>query len=127
MGKIIKNGVEYAGSSNNSYSLTEVKTGDTWIDSRPIYKRSIDVGALPSPGTKNTDISSWGITKVVKVEGITENRANGNIRPIPYVGASQTGAIRLIVNGRNTIQVETYVNDWSDYTSAIITVWYTKD
>ena len=35
-----------------NYSTEEVKTGDTWIDGKPIYRKVVDCGNLPASGHK---------------------------------------------------------------------------
>jgi hypothetical protein len=40
-----------------NYSTSEVATGETWIDGKPIYRKIIDCGALPNATTKKR--CSW--------------------------------------------------------------------
>ena len=44
------------------YSTSEVDTGYTWTDGSPIYKKTINIGALPNATTKSVahNISNFG-------------------------------------------------------------------
>lgn len=37
--------------TNNDYSTSEIKTGKKWIDGKPIYRKTIDLGYMPSNTT----------------------------------------------------------------------------
>jgi hypothetical protein len=42
-------------STGESYSTSEVKTKNTWIDGKPIYRKVIDLGTLPNNTTKSVN------------------------------------------------------------------------
>jgi hypothetical protein len=66
---------------NGSYSLEEIKTADTWIDGKPIYKRTVNCGQSAWT-SKNAKIvgASQGESLIVKTElcrTISDSRMGG--------------------------------------------------
>lgn len=66
----------------NSYSTNEVKTGDTWIDGRLIYRKVIDIGYLNSGDTTIAHNIS-NINFIVDGKGFFYNENNKTWFPIP--------------------------------------------
>ena len=68
MGKILLNGIEYSsgGSSSHNYSTTEQVVGK-WIDGKPIYEITFDLGS-----DKAISNTSWytSIVSVTNIENI---------------------------------------------------------
>ena len=54
--------------NSNSYSTQEIKTGGTWIDGKPIYRKVV-VESSDKGVQKNIDVSSLSIGTCVKLEG----------------------------------------------------------
>ena len=106
------------------YSTTEVKTNSVWIDGKPIYRRVISFGALPDNGTKNYDVSSWNIDRLIYLYGSTQNPNNGNARPLLFMANNSTGV--RVDKQVNNIRLTTYDTTWSGYTNTEIIVEYTK-
>lgn len=52
----------------NKYDVEEVKTGGIWLDGKPIYRKVIDFGALPTAGSKSV---AHGITDIDTLTGFT--------------------------------------------------------
>jgi hypothetical protein len=52
--KFVKKELPVIVEKNGSYSLDEVKTADTWIDGKPIYKKTF---AVTGPSTINTGVT----------------------------------------------------------------------
>lgn len=65
----------------STYSTEEVKTGDTWINGKPIY-RKVFVANNVSTGTTVIDTNINNIEEIIKLNGILY-RSNGNNMPIP--------------------------------------------
>ena len=107
-----------------SYSTTEQKTPFTWIDGKPIYKKSVDFGWLPNNTTKNVNhgISNFG--RLVKAEAAANANGNWTMMPLVFQG-NQT-------NYNTEFQVtSTYIHmsantDRSSWRDCIVTLWYTK-
>lgn len=107
-----------------SYSTTEQKTPFTWIDGKPIYKKSVDFGALPNNTTKhvNHNISNFG--RLVKAEASAGVNGNWTMMPLVFQGNQS--------NYNTEFQVtSTYIHmsantDRSSWKDCIVTLWYTK-
>jgi len=104
-----------------AYSTTEKEVG-TWIDNSPLYRKTIDFGALPNADSKNVAHNISNLDKVVKIEGIAI--AGNRAFPLPHVdtGDAITG-IRITVEGAE-IQIRTGMDRtaWHGY----VTLYYTK-
>jgi hypothetical protein len=109
---------------NGSYSLDEVKTADTWIDGKPIYKKTINTGALPNASTKSLAHNIANIEWVVKTEAQAKSNVNSWISMDRRGDAADTGSVRVSVN-LSIVNVATIV-DMTAYTSSYVTVYYTK-
>ena len=109
--------------SNMNYSTTETKTGATWIDGSPIYKKTINFGALPNNATKNTAHGISNLSKVIKIEGYAKNSSDV-FQMIPYVPTTNAYLANTRVNSTDIITQS--VGDLSSYTECYITLYYTK-
>lgn len=78
----------------NTYSTTEINTGKTWIDGKPIYRKVVS-------GNRNgsyTDVnySSWGVDNFVKIDFVVD-ASNGNYKYLlPYYN-DNTDLCRMFV------------------------------
>ena len=54
--------------NSNSYSTEEVKTGGTWIDGKPIYRKVVDVGTLPDATSKTVLHNIQNLNKVLEAK-----------------------------------------------------------
>lgn len=116
----------------NSYSTEEIKTGGTWIDGKPIYRKVI-LHNTPRSGVENIDIASLNIESLIRsnfswdngsyiMEGFLENTylLSGNIlRHSTYqcVVASDKTSILL-----NTSYLDQNLTDGSTVGSAGIEI-----
>ena len=108
---------------NSSYSTSEVKTNATWIDGKPIYKKTIDIGTLPNATTKTVahGISNLGL--VIKAEGFSSESSGVRIT-FPFssvVSVADQVAMRFEATN---IVITTGLNR-SNF-SGYVTLWYTK-
>lgn len=111
---------EYVDSSN-SYSTNEVKTGGKWIDGKPIYKKTIDCGALPNTSYKNVNHNITNLDFVINCRGTARG---GNYRIVlPNASANTANAVEIYVD-EMYIVIQTG-NDRSGY-NGYITIEYTK-
>lgn len=108
-----------------SYSTTEQTTPFTWIDGKPIYKKTINFGALPNATTKNVAHGVSGLSQLVKIEAIMNRPGtNGGFYPLPFVSKSAANdQVEVSVNDTN-VSIATNIN-WSSCT-AYVTIYYTK-
>ena len=111
-----------------SYSTTEQKTPFTWIDGKPIYKKTIDTGQIPSGSSTVTfDISGLSLDKLVKLEGRCMDPNSGNCRVMPNVAPVLDDMIRVDIQSRNTLRIITATNsNWLNYSESTVTLYYTK-
>lgn len=107
-----------------SYSTTEQVTPFTWIDGKPIYKKTVDFGALPNNTIKHVNHGVANMSRIVKIDGIIQmSSANWSIIPLVYKGADSTYNAEFQVT---TTYIHCSTNQDRSSLSAIITIWYTK-
>ena len=108
---------------NSSYSTSEVKTSSTWIDGKPIYKKTIDCGALPNAKGKTIAHGIANFGELIKLEG-GATYPGYNWMPLPYPDQTTSGVVGVILNNANV-----YIfsgENRSQYTKSYVTIWYTK-
>ena len=104
------------------YYTSETKTGGTWIDGKPIYKKTINFGTLPNNTSKSLSHSISNLDYLVRIEGVAYNSGR-NFRPLPMVGLTLGDMVRI--DATSTSVSARTTTDWSGY-SAYITMYYTK-
>lgn len=109
--------------SQFGYSTTEKKTNETWIDSKPIYRKVVNFGTLPNTTTKSVSHGITNYAKMVSIKGIAINQGAGNTIPLPYV-VTNGEICQLYVKNENVIVVSN--SDYSEYTQAYVILEYTK-
>lgn len=115
--------------SANTYSTEEVNTGKTWIDGKPIYRKSYAVAAFPNKGFVNVPLNISNLGQVVDYYGIASDGTN-TIR-VPYYSVDgDTYGIQMSVSENSTLVLKTNTDpevggDRSDF-SGTVTVEYTK-
>lgn len=102
---------------DTDYSTTEKIVG-TWIDGKPLYQKTYDVG---TDASITYSLPSY-INKVINFSGIIEGFA-----PIPYVSSSTNFCIYLFVDSDNNINIRkgSSVQSLASGT-AYVTIQYTK-
>lgn len=114
--------------SDMDYSTSEQDTGCKWIDGKPIYKKTINFGALPNATVKDVAHGISNLGEVVKLEGLIKNNTNAanpewqNV-PLVYRGSDSTYNAATLVN-LTSVRFNC-TQDRSHY-SAYVTIWYTK-
>lgn len=112
-----------------AYSTAEVNTGKTWIDGKPIYRKSYAVAAFPDKGFVNVPLNISNLGQVVDYYGIASNGTN-TIR-VPYYSVDGDAyGIQMSVSENSTLVLKTNTDpevggDRSDF-SGTVTVEYTK-
>lgn len=114
--------------SNMNYSLVEAKTGATWIDGSPIYKKTISFGALPNSTTKLVAHNISDISLVIKTEGFFYTSAVDVFSPFPqnFSGNSGmfNGTVSTMVVTKTDVRIDCSTN--MSGATAYITIYYTK-
>ena len=120
-------GITITGSGNAyvpkpvNYSTDEEDTLLLWFDGKKIYRKVIDIGALPNRTRKQV---AHGITydTIVSLEGICSNSDNVYL-PLPAVATASEYSIELSIDDTNV--VITTAQDRSAFSGYVI-VEYTK-
>jgi len=99
---------------------------------RPIYRTTINFGALPSTGTKSVahgipNIGNPTTYSAVKVYGASTNQTTSNFIPIPYSSVTAvTDNLELWIDQTN-VNIATGGMDYSAYTITYIVFEYVKE
>ena len=93
---------EYVNNSN-SYSTEEVKTGGTWIDGKPIYRKVLTATLQTDEEVLTIEISPQ-LKSIVGIRGILTTSQNVDF-PIPYcfVDGSSVNQVYMYCQGLNLI------------------------
>lgn len=110
----------------NSYSTSEVKTNKTWIDGKPIYRKTINFGALPNATTKSVAHGISNLDEVILLNAIAKSGNSYKTIPdvistndVQYMGQQ----IKISISSGNVvIYTETNQSSYSTY----VTIEYTK-
>lgn len=115
-----------AGPSANfaDYSLTEIKTSAKWVDGSIIYKKTVDIGALPNNTAKLVPHGIANLSKIIKIEGTAYHPVNNVTIPLPFTSLSGSSSIQLSIIGAN-IEISTGT-DRRPFTYSYTTLYYTK-
>lgn len=107
------------------YSLTEVDTGYTWTDGSPIYKKTIDFGALPNNGNKYVPhgITNLGQMVEIKGVGIQTTGENPATLPIPHFSFTSGASVEIYTN-LNNVFITTGMD--RSNVNGYVTLYYTK-
>lgn len=106
--------------NNPNYSTTEQKTGGTWIDGKPIYRKVVDCGALTNNTPKNVAHNIQNISFVVNYYAISANGTDWMSLP-----ASWSSAMVGISVDLTNIILRPY-SDRRSYTTTYAIIEYTK-
>lgn len=107
---VLRNVKDYVDNSN-SYSTQEVKTGGTWIDGKPIYRKVVDIGTLPDTTSKSVLHNIQNLNKVLETKLVANDSTNfivcnfGGTELAVYID----GVNILIVSGNNLTGYTGYV------------------
>lgn len=105
------------------YSLSEVDTGCTWIDGSKIYKKTVDIGALPNATVKLVNHNIANLNAVVYLEGMAFSADTNNYFPLPFPTTNQQNDIWVLIR---PTQIEIGTGTNRSGSTGYITVYYTK-
>lgn len=107
-----------------SYSTSEVKTADNWIDDKPIYRKVVNFGSLPNATSKNVSHNISNLENMINIKGWTK-RDDGTTFPLPYEsGTNISENIALFTNNTN-ISIYCGTNR-TEFSTTYIILEYTK-
>jgi hypothetical protein len=111
---------------NGGYSLSEVNTGKTWIDGRPIYSLTTYTGYFPNNTTKSIPVTATDIDLIVNIESVYLDTSSG-VSCNMNRGSVQAAAYDIEVfyaSSNNSVNVKTGTDRTTMH--GYITIWYTK-
>lgn len=106
----------------SSYSYDEQVIG-TWVNGKPLYRKTINIGALPNKATKTINHNAENISTIVRLYGYATN--NTNYIPLPYPHSDTIGLSVVLYATKTQIGVQTGT-DRSAYAQAEVTIEYVK-
>jgi hypothetical protein len=114
----------HIGGGHWDYTTGEVNTGQRWTDGKPIFRKTVDVGAMPNATTKNVAHGIASLGTLVRLFGTTQGGGEFHPLPTPAHPAGAAHRIHVMLTATNIV-IETG-DDLSGYTIGWITVEYTK-
>lgn len=121
--KSVVNGACTQVDNSTGYSTTETAIG-TYINGETLYRKVIDIGALPNASSTSIATGLNNVT-IRKIYGIAVH-SNGTTIPLPYVAISTTNMVSIAYTSTNYISIDTSSIDRSDYYGKIY-LEYTKN
>lgn len=103
-----------------TYSMEEKQVG-YWIDGKPLYKKTINFGALPNNANKAIAHNIQNLKRIWKLEGFAGSSVNKGGIPLPYAVSSP-----VALYGSDTDVFVLTTSDRTAYAQTYIYVWYTK-
>lgn len=111
---------------NNTYSTTEQVVGK-WIDGKSIYRKVIDIGALPDTAQKTVASGvDFSTAFLVKMYGVCKYSGSNVSFPLPFANpATLEYSIMLNIDNQNNVVITTGT-DRTGYFGYVI-IEYTKE
>lgn len=114
------------------YSTNEQPTGGIWIDGRPVYRKTISLGAMPAGQSKEFSIGipSGALGDVVSIRGAARLTGGDFWVPLPHVntGAIETWGIKLeISNIKSDAKISVGMGSGRACERGFVTIEYTKN
>lgn len=107
--------------STFTYSTSEQRVG-TWTNGKPVYKKTVDTGALPNNTSKRV---SHGISNLDIVVSLSGSAKGGTTQiTLPFTDTTASSSVGVYVAG-DYIRIFTDSNR-SDFTTSHVTLYYTK-
>ena len=107
-----------------NYSTSESDTGMRWIDSKPIYRKVVNFGALPNASTKAVNHGISNLNTVVNFYGNILNSTTGDRLSlnVPSPSGPQYDILTTVTN----TQVKITCSVDRSHQNAIVVIEYTK-
>jgi hypothetical protein len=103
-----------------SFSETAGKTGQFWIDDKPIYRKVLELGALVNTGATTKAHGLTGLFEVVSLQGVAVDIAGG-----AFVKARSVPSAEILLIMDTTNVVATTTADLTAYETAYVIIDYT--
>lgn len=114
------------------YSTNEQPTGGIWIDGRPVYRKTISLGAMPAGQSKEFSIGipSGSLGDVVSICGMVQPDGGDYWLPLPHVdtGSIGTWGIKIeIANIKADAKISVGMGSSRACERGFVTIEYTKN
>lgn len=110
---------------SGNYSYTEINTGYTWTDGKPIYKKTIDFGALPNSTSKAVEHGIVNLELAIKYDGVIKASSSSLQFTLPFASNTTTADNIQLSWNSNEITISTNASYWAGF-DGYITLYYTK-
>lgn len=109
----------------SDYSTSEVNTGKTWIDGKPIYRKVINYGNLPNSSYNQVLHNISNLSQFTKIEAIAKTQA-GYYYPLNMHGTSDMFSNNTVMFRVDDTKIQ--MSTTADYSTqtAIVILEYTK-
>lgn len=126
---MLLNNFQCVQSRYHKYSTDEQIVGE-WIDGKPIYQKTINVGGMPNTGQKEIAHGINNFKKMINGSGYAYDPVSGYSTPLIYTAVTGSeGVIKPVgyyfVNATH-LTVGSGDFDFSAYTDAYVTIQYIK-
>lgn len=111
---------------NITYSTTERKTGEKWINGKDIYCKVVDIGYLPNNDDKNVPHGITNFGSLVRVEGRALRSSDNVWFQLPNVPNPRVNLNTAIVITVNQTDVVIGTGVDRSNMAGTVTLWYTK-
>ena len=105
------------------YSFDEIKTDQTWVDGKPIFRKVIDFGVLPNTASKNVAHGISNLEFVKKLRGMSLNAVTPIFITIPWVNSASDDASVVVIGDDVRITTSSAMDQW---TETYVIIEYTK-
>ena len=114
------------------YSPNEQPTGGIWIDGRPVYRKTISMGAMPAGQSKEFSIGipSGSLGDVISICGMVQPDGGDYWLPLPHVdtGSIGTWGINIeIANIKADAKISVGMGSSRACERGFVTIEYTKN
>ena len=114
------------------YSTNEQPTGGIWIDGRPVYRKTISLGAMPAGQSKEFSIGipSGSLGDVISICGMVQPDGGDYWLPLPHVdtGSIGTWGVKIeIANIKADAKISVGMGSSRACERGFVTIEYTKN
>ena len=113
-----------------NYSTDEVKTGATWIDGKPIYRKVLNISTSAfTAGNNWVDISIPNLETVVDIKGVTKHNTSSSNYVLPVSPQDNTSRLMLDTISSSSLLVSVgswWVENKIHYSELNVILEYTK-
>lgn len=118
------------GDDGIDYSTTEQDTGIKWVDNKPIYQKTVNIGKILSTGTNVYTLGITGVDSIIDYSIIPMQRANSDIYNVDNGDVTWNQGSYFVRHFQNDssvgLKIAVYSGNYLSEDDIYVTVWYTK-